>query len=131
MNRDSLKLENLEHLQTSVDTLSPESPILPVIDEAVHSNSTRYHNIIGLISDHGVLSKVAGESDGVVTTESARLAIADSEILVDADHVNIHRHPRTILEVRRILLAHLRDQPGHYFNHPQITRLPVVDRELR
>ena len=131
MNRDSLKLENLERLQTSVDTLSPESPILPVIDEAVHSNSTRYHNIIGLISDHGVLSKVAGESDGVVTTESARLAIADSEILVDADHVNIHRHPRTILEVRRILLAHLRDQQALYFNHPEISRLPVVDRELR
>jgi hypothetical protein len=31
---------------------------------------------------------------------------ADSEIVVGADHWNVHRHPRTILEVRRILLEH-------------------------
>jgi hypothetical protein len=30
-----------------------------------------------------------------------------SEITVNADHTTVHRHPRAILEVRRILLEHL------------------------
>ena len=29
-----------------------------------------------------------------------------SEIVVEADHVHVHQHPRAILEVRRILLEH-------------------------
>jgi hypothetical protein len=30
----------------------------------------------------------------------------ESEVLVPADHLNVHRHPKAILEVRRILLEH-------------------------
>ena len=67
----------------------------------------RYHNIIGIVAEDGVLSKVAGESDGVVTVESARLPGAASELIVEADHINVHRHPRAVLEVQRILLEHL------------------------
>jgi hypothetical protein len=70
-----------------------------------------YHNILGLVPPDRVLSKVAGQSDGVVTVESARLPNATSELIVNADHINIHRHPRTVLEVQRILLRHL-DQKG-------------------
>jgi hypothetical protein len=54
-----------------------------------------------------VLSKVAGESDGVVTVDSARLPNAASELIVEADHINVHRHPRAVLEVQRVLLEHL------------------------
>jgi hypothetical protein len=33
----------------------------------------------------------------------------ESQIIVPADHVNLHRHPESILEVRRILLEQLAD----------------------
>jgi hypothetical protein len=70
----------------------------------------RYHNIVGRIAEQGILSKVAKDSDGVVSLASAHLDAAESELVVECDHVNIHRHPRTILEVQRILLQHLREQ---------------------
>ena len=40
-----------------------------------------------------------------------------SQIIVPADHSNVHRHPESILEVRRILfeqLAELQDFPNSY-----------------
>jgi hypothetical protein len=42
-----------------------------------------------------------------------------SELVVPADHITIHRHPRTILELQRILLEHL----GQIRTHA-IRRLP-------
>jgi hypothetical protein len=53
------------------------------------------------------LHRVTGDGDGVVSISSAQADDVVSEIIVDADHHSIHRHPRTILEVRRILLEHL------------------------
>jgi hypothetical protein len=45
----------------------------------------------------------------------------ESEIVVPADHVNLHRHPRSVLEVRRILLEHL-DELNSFPHH--VERLP-------
>ena len=45
--------------------------------------------------------------DSVVTVVRARAPEAISELIVPADHATIHRHPRTVLEVRRILLENL------------------------
>jgi hypothetical protein len=42
-----------------------------------------------------------------VSYASAHLDDADSEVRVAADHLGVHRHPLSVLEVRRILLAHL------------------------
>src|SRR5690606_6837393 len=50
---------------------------------------------------------VDGEGDGVVSLESAKLENVESQIVVPADHVAVHRHPQSILEVRRILLEHV------------------------
>ena len=55
-----------------------------------------------------VLGKVSARGDGVVTYESAHLKEVSSEEIVPEDHVEIHRHPRAILEVQRILLEHLK-----------------------
>jgi hypothetical protein len=63
-----------------------------------------YHNINGRIPDT-VLARVSG-GDGVVTLESAHLDNIDSEIIVPAEHSILHRHPLSVLEVRRILLEH-------------------------
>ncbi|MBA3481464.1 MAG: hypothetical protein H0T51_06580, partial [Pirellulales bacterium] len=39
--------------------------------------------------------------------ESARLDTAASQIVVPSDHMSVHRHPQSILEVRRILLQNV------------------------
>jgi hypothetical protein len=61
---------------------------------------------------HSVLGEAFGEgensSDGVVPYKSAHLDGADSEVLVPSSHMYIHHHPRAILDVRHILLEHLR-----------------------
>jgi hypothetical protein len=61
------------------------------------------------ITDERIVSSFATGGDGVVSYESAHLDNVASEISVASDHLNIHRHPRTILHVRQILLDH-RDQ---------------------
>lgn len=99
--------DRLLGITTSVDSLSPDSPFLPLMLQSAHLPGVRYHNVLGQYPEKGLMGKVARDSDGVVTTESATLQVADSQIVVTSDHVNVHRHPRTILEVRRVLLEHL------------------------
>ena len=50
---------------------------------------------------------VGVRDDCVVSVESAHTEGAVSEIFVPATHTKVHHHPRTIAEVRRILLQHL------------------------
>jgi hypothetical protein len=52
---------------------------------------------------------LAGEGDGVVSLESARLDSAVSQVVVQADHQHVHRVPQSILEVRRILVEHINE----------------------
>ncbi len=47
--------------------------------------------------------------DGVVPYSSAHLEGVDSELVVPADHFTVHHHPLAVLEVRRILLEHLKE----------------------
>lgn len=98
----------LLEINTSIDSLAPESPILPVMLEVPTAPWATYHNILGDLSGDTWLESFAGEGDGVVSVRSAHLENAASELVVDADHSHVHRHPRAILEVRRILLEHLR-----------------------
>ena len=88
---------------TSLDTLSPDSPILRVMLETPQPAGVRYHNVIGAIRR----VSLEQNTDGVVTYRSAHLDRVESEIVVPAEHSQLPRHPRTVLEVRRILLAHL------------------------
>ena len=126
-NRELLKEDALRKMQTSIDTLSPESPILPLMLEAPKAPWTTFHNVAGVLSEDRMLSRVAGKSDGVVTFESAHLEEAQSEIMVDSDHSNVHRHPRAILEVQRVLLKHLADLENSHQQrvaNPELIRLP-------
>jgi pimeloyl-ACP methyl ester carboxylesterase len=108
-NPDFFRKDNLLDVNTSIDSLSPDSQILPVLLAASAPKTIRYHNIVGKLSDKGLLQRVTGDGDGVVSIESAHFPQASSEITVDADHSSIHRHPLTVLEVERVLLEHLRD----------------------
>jgi len=102
---------------TSIDSLSPHSPILPVMLTARRPPWVTYHNIVGRLPHHDLLGRVTGDGDGVVPFESAHLEVGNevaSEIEVPADHSDVHRHPLAVLEVRRILmeeLAELRRDP--------------------
>jgi pimeloyl-ACP methyl ester carboxylesterase len=115
-------------INTSIDSLAPDSPVLPALLNAQAASWTKYHNVVGVVSQDGWLSRFAGEGDGVVAYSSAHLDNVESEITVEADHVNIHRHPRAVLEMRRILLEHV-DQIRHEYltgTDPRGTALPAA-----
>jgi hypothetical protein len=95
--------------KTSIDSLNPDSPIFPTLLQSPHAPWVRYHNIIGMIENSGWFSQDTVESDGIVTVESAKMNDAQTQIVVQANHGSVHTTPRAILEVRRILIEHLRD----------------------
>ncbi|MCA9230054.1 MAG: alpha/beta fold hydrolase [Planctomycetales bacterium] len=102
--RDNAPLE----VTTSIDSLAPESPLLPVLLTAQQGPWVKYHNIVGEVPKKGITGwLVGGTGDGVVTLASAQLDNVQSQIVVPADHISVHRHPQSILEVRRILMQHI------------------------
>ncbi|MEM8947216.1 MAG: alpha/beta fold hydrolase [Planctomycetota bacterium] len=96
------------NVTTSIDSLVPESPLLPLLLTAQTGSWVRYHNVIG-DAHKGVVGEWFSDEqgDGIVTLASAQLDDATSQIIVEADHSKVHRHPESILEVRRILMQHL------------------------
>jgi hypothetical protein len=104
------------NITTSIDSLSPKSTLLPVLMEARSGPWVKYHNIVGQAPRDGFTNKAAmwlsGEGDGVVSLASAELDTAASQIVVPADHMSVHRHPQSILEVRRILMQHVAELQG-------------------
>ncbi|HVA50391.1 MAG TPA: alpha/beta fold hydrolase [Pirellulales bacterium] len=127
LHRDELLKENpgvfrdhtILEVKTSVDSLAPDSPILPVLLEAPQPPWLKCHNIVGVLPNKGLIGSVAGGTDGVVSYESAHLDNVASETKVPADHTTVNRHPLSILEVRRILLEHLRDLNAFPYRAPR------------
>lgn len=113
---------------TSIDSLSPESPIFPTMLRARRAPWVKYHNIVGVVHKSNWFGGEAELSDGVVEVESAHMDDVASEIMVEAKHQDIHTKPRAILEVRSILVEHLRevctqpalagilDVPNHWYD---------------
>jgi hypothetical protein len=103
---------SLLKIKTSIDSLSPSDPILPVMLACQRPPWVKYHNIIGVVPKQWMISKLVDEGDGVVSKESAHVDDVVSEVVVAADHTTVHAHPAAVLEVRRILLEHLADLQG-------------------
>lgn len=105
-------------IHTSIDSLSPDSPLLPTLLSAQPGPWVTYHNVVGHDPNPGWRKYIVGDGDGVVALTSARLDNSpqvESQIVVSADHMNVHRHPQSVLEVRRILfdqLLELHDFPN-------------------
>ena len=59
-NPDVFRKPNLIDVDTSIDSLSPDSPILPVMLAAQRPPWVQYHNIVGVIPDKGLLGRVGG-----------------------------------------------------------------------
>ena len=106
-NRDLLFGGSLLKIETSIDSLSPESPIFPVMLAGPRPPWVKYHNIVGVSPKQWWTPSLLGQSDGVVSEQSARLDGAASELIVPADHNTVQCHPLAVMEVRRILLEHL------------------------
>lgn len=92
-------------LPTSVDNLSPESPVIQAVGRLPIAPTVKYHSIIANAKETGDLRH---STDGVVPYSSSHINNAVSEFVVSAGHA-CQSHPLTVLEVRRILHEHLRD----------------------
>jgi pimeloyl-ACP methyl ester carboxylesterase len=97
------EIARYHRLPTSLDLLAPGEPALELLAARPAPQGVLYHSVVGVSC-----GKVPDGSDGVVPFESAHLASAASEVIVQADHMHVHHHPRAVQEVRRILLEHLR-----------------------
>ena len=108
-NPDTFRNTDLLTTNTSIDSLSPESPIFPTMLRAPRAPWVKYHNIVGVVEKSNWMGGSSAPSDGIVGVESAMMDDVASEIMVDSKHQEIHLKPRAILEVRRVLVEHLRE----------------------
>ena len=105
LNPDLFRNPEAASPRTSVDSLSPDSPVLQVLAQSPLPEGVHHHNIVGIVRD-GPRDE---NTDGIVPFSSAHLEDVDSEIVVQAHHTEVHRHPQTVAELIRILRLHLRD----------------------
>jgi pimeloyl-ACP methyl ester carboxylesterase len=89
---------------TSVYGMTPGSPFITALASLPIAPGIAVHSIVAVNGD----GPIESGDDGVVAYSSAHLPEADSELVVRSGH-STQSDPRTIEEVRRILLLHLRD----------------------
>lgn len=106
MNPGFFHNKDLLTMTTSIDSLAPDCPIFPAMLRAPRASWTKYHNVVGIVPKGTLVGRVSEEGDGIVSYKSAHIEYA-TEVVLEADHLTVHRHPLAILEVRRILLEHL------------------------
>jgi pimeloyl-ACP methyl ester carboxylesterase len=128
-NPDLFREGELLTISTSIDSLAPDSPVLRMMLRARKSPRTTYHNIVGLIPKGGIVGRLAAGGDGIVEFHSAHLDDVASEITVPADHVTVHQHSRTILEIRRILLEHQRQSLAEIQGNPSTLPASFIRRQ--
>jgi pimeloyl-ACP methyl ester carboxylesterase len=98
---------HFNRIDNTIDLLAPGAPALELLARRPEPAGVHYHSIIGDAFGSGKDS-----TDGIVPYSSAHLDGVESEITVPANHVNVHHHPRAVLEVVRILVEHLREVSG-------------------
>ena len=89
-------------MPNSVDTLEPNDRFVQAVSKLPLTPGIPYHSIIG---DRG-RGDTPNSSDGVVPYWSSHLAGAQSELIVNSNHMAQY-NPEAIREVKRILRANL------------------------
>ena len=90
-------------VMTGISSLSPSAPLYRALDGAPFAPGLKYYSIIG---DRG-RGGGTNSTDGIVGYWSSHLPGAQSELVVPTGH-DAHLHPKTIADLRRILLSNLR-----------------------
>jgi pimeloyl-ACP methyl ester carboxylesterase len=91
---------------TSIDMLTPSSPLLEAMQQMRLRPGVRLHNIVGV--SHPV--SLDGPSDGVVSVHSASHPGSDSTLAINAPHTKVHQTLATSAEILRILACHQSSQ---------------------
>jgi hypothetical protein len=94
--------EGLGSLPTAVENMRPGHRFIRSLSESPIAPGVITHSIIAVRGS----GPITGQTDGVVSYESAHLAGVASEKVVRSSH-SAQGHPETIGEVQRILLEHL------------------------
>jgi pimeloyl-ACP methyl ester carboxylesterase len=92
----------LHRMPTSVDNMAPNSPFVQALASLPVAPGVSTHSIIPVLGD-GPLQE---GKDGVVAYTSAHIEPVDSELVVRNSGHSTQGDPRTIEEVRRILMEH-------------------------
>jgi pimeloyl-ACP methyl ester carboxylesterase len=93
-------------IPSAVDNMTPGNPWVKTMAAKPIAAGVHAHSIIAITT--GVIAPGAG--DGVVKYDSAHIDGVESELVVKSAH-SCQSNPHTIAEVRRILLAHLAQNP--------------------
>jgi pimeloyl-ACP methyl ester carboxylesterase len=102
---DVKRMIGSSEVPTSIDSMSPDNPVLKTLVDTPLAPGVVGHSIIAVKGDG---DPTLGD-DGVVAYTSAHLDGMESEFIVRSGH-SCQGHPFTIEEVRRILLEHLGTQ---------------------
>lgn len=98
-------------IETSIDSLAPDSPFFSALQKARPAPWTQYHVVVGHLEPEGwtasVQQKLWGDGDGIVELANAELPYASSFDEVNSKHMEVHQHPRSIWIVKQVLLQHL------------------------
>ncbi len=100
--RDATAEQQLR-VATGIDNLDPGDDTLTLLNALPWKSGMPYHSIIG----NREKERTPGGSDGIVPYSSSHLDGAASELVVKSGH-SVQQQPSAILELRRILLEHLR-----------------------
>ena len=94
--------QQLRGVPTAVDNMTPGNPFIKSLSSLPIVPDVEAHSIISVKPTENI----EDGDDGVVKYKSAHIDGVDSEVVVPSAH-SCQSHPRTIAEVRRILLLHL------------------------
>jgi pimeloyl-ACP methyl ester carboxylesterase len=107
-NFDALRINRSPGAFGSVWSMTPRNPALQAFAAIPIAPGVTAHSIIAVQGD----GPVETGTDGVVTYQSAHLDGVASELVVRSGH-SVQSDPRTVAEVRRILLLHLAEACPH------------------
>ena len=109
LEKDASQIDDPTLLETatSVDSLSPKSPIFAALDECPIPESVALNNVVGVLPSLEKRWFAPKKSDGVVEFWSSNRDDVESQREIPAAHTTAHAHPAAIWETKEILLRHL------------------------
>jgi pimeloyl-ACP methyl ester carboxylesterase len=100
-NADKLRIAANTKMPTSIDNMTPTNPFIQTLATIPVAPQVAAHSIIAVKGD----GPPENGNDGVVEYKSAHIEGVESELVVNSGH-SAQGNPRTVAEVRRILLLH-------------------------